>query len=153
MNIFFLDKNPNVAAVLQCDKHVVKMVVETAQMLSTAARRHGKALGYKSAYANHPMTLWVGDDLHNYVWTVEHGKALAREYTARFGKMHKSESVIKELDVFWGKPKQITIPPLCMPDEYKCDDFVEAYNSYYKAKLLSWKHPPKWYKRGKNENT
>ena len=85
MNIFFLDKNPNVAAHKQCDKHVVKMVLETAQMLSTAARRHGKDLGYKSAYHNHPMTLCVGNNFDNYVWTVAHGKALAIEYTARFG--------------------------------------------------------------------
>ena len=62
MNIFFLDKNPHVAAIRQCDKHVVKMVLETAQMLSTAARRHEKDLGYKSAYPNHPMILWVGNN-------------------------------------------------------------------------------------------
>ena len=144
MNIFFLDKNPYVAAHKQCDNHVVKMVLETAQMLSTAARRHEKDLGYKSAYPNHPMTLWVGDNLHNYVWAVEHGKALAKEYTLRFGKVHKSESIINELDVFWGEPTQMTTPPLCMPDEFKQDDFVKAYKEYYKAKLLSWKIPPRW---------
>ena len=144
MNIFFLDKNPYFAAHKQCDKHVVKMVLETAQMLSTAARRHEKDLGYKSAYPNHPMTLWVGNNLHNYVWAVEHGKALAKEYTLRFGKIHKSELVINELDVFWGDPAQITTPPLCMPDEFKQDDFVKAYKEYYKAKLLSWKIPPRW---------
>jgi len=144
MNIFFLDKNPNVAAYKQCDKHVVKMVLETAQMLSTAARRHGKDLGYKSAYPNHPMTLWVGDNLDNYVWTVEHGKALAIQYTIRFGKTHKSESVIKKLDVFWGDSSKITTPPLCMPDEFKQDDFVKAYKKYYVHKLASWKIPPRW---------
>jgi hypothetical protein len=144
MNIFFLDKNPNVAAYKQCDKHVVKMVLETAQMLSTAARRHGKDLGYKSAYPNHPMTLWVGDNLDNYVWTVEHGIALSIQYTTRFGKTHKSESVIRELDVFWGDSSKITTPPLCMPDEFKQDDFVKAYKKYYVHKLSSWKIPPRW---------
>jgi hypothetical protein len=144
MNIFFLDKNPIKAARKQCDKHVVKMVLETAQMLSTVARKHKKDLGYKSAYPNHPMTLWVGDNLHNYVWTVEHGKALAKEYTLRFGKIHKSELVINKLDVFSGDSTQMTTPPLCMPDEFKQDDFVKAYKGYYKAKLLSWKIPPRW---------
>ena len=148
MNIFFLDKNPYVAAHKQCDKHVVKMVLETAQMLSTAARRRGKDLGYKSAYPNHPMTLWVGNNLHNYTWTIQHGRALAKEYTLRFGKIHKSELVINELDIYWGEPRnqgtQMTTPPLCMPDEFKQDDFVKAYKEYYKAKLLSWKIPPRW---------
>ena len=49
MNIFFLDEDPKYAAQMQCDKHVVKMVLETAQMLSTAARAQGHKVGYKSA--------------------------------------------------------------------------------------------------------
>ena len=56
MNIFFLDKDPKIAAQMQCDKHVVKMILETAQMLSTAARAQGHDIGYKSAYHKHPMT-------------------------------------------------------------------------------------------------
>ena len=95
-------------------------------MLSTAARRHGIDLGYKSAYHNHPMTLWVGNNLDNYVWTVEHGRAMDIEYTARGGKVHKSEESIKELDVYWGEPTQINKPPQSRADELKKEDFVKA---------------------------
>ena len=66
MNIFFLDADPKYAAQMQCDKHVVKMVLETAQMLSTAARAQGHDVGYKSAYPKHPMTLWVGQSPDNF---------------------------------------------------------------------------------------
>ena len=62
MNIFFLHRNPKIAARMQCNKHVVKMVLETAQMLH-AARAQGHDIGYKSAYPNHPMTLWVNESL------------------------------------------------------------------------------------------
>jgi hypothetical protein len=72
MNIFFLHRDPSRAAKAQCDKHVVKMVLETTQMLSTAARRNGFDRGYKSAHPNHPMTIWVGDNDSNFSWALEH---------------------------------------------------------------------------------
>ena len=67
MNIFFLHRDPSRAAKAQCDKHIVKMVLETTQMLSTAARRNGFDIGYKAAYPKHPMTIWVGDTHDNFV--------------------------------------------------------------------------------------
>ena len=70
MNIFHLDKNPITCAEYHCDKHVVKMILETAQMLSTAYRKNfndGEKL-YKSAYPNHPITLWVGSTGENFFW-------------------------------------------------------------------------------------
>ena len=78
MNIFFLHKHPVIAAQMQCDKHVVKMVLETAQMLSTAARAQGHDVGYKSAYPKHPMTLWVGQNADNFRWAWLHGMSLAK---------------------------------------------------------------------------
>ena len=97
MNIFHLHTNPKIAARMQCDKHIVKMVLETAQMLSTAARAKGHNIGYKTAYPNHPMTLWVGESPHNYAWTAIHGLELAREYTKRYKKRHKSQDIIEPL--------------------------------------------------------
>ena len=91
MNIFFLDENPKHAAQMQCDKHVVKMTVETAQMLSTAARAQGHDVGYLSAYPKHPMTLWVGQSPHNFAWTIIHGLELCKEYTFRYNKTHATE--------------------------------------------------------------
>ena len=118
MNIFHLHTDPKIAARMQCDKHVVKMVLETAQMLSTAARAKGHDIGYKTAYPNHPMTLWVSESPHNYAWAAIHGLELAREYTKRYKKRHKSQDIIEPL---WSLKKGVstkcTAPPLCMPDQ------------------------------------
>ena len=99
MNIFFLDKDPVKAARMQCDKHVVKMVLETAQMLSTAARAQGHDVGYKSAYPKHPMTLWVNQSADNFRWAWLHGMSLAKEYTNRYDKIHKLQ-----------EPKNVNLP-------------------------------------------
>ena len=145
MNIFFLHKDPSPADRAHSDKHVVKMVLETTQMLSTAARRNGFDIGYKAAYPNHPMTRWVGDNNHNFSWALEHAQELSKEYTARYGKFHASQKVIDKFLSLKGSHINFSEPPQCMPDEYKCNNFIDAYNKYYKAKLAGWKHPPKWY--------
>ena len=102
MNIFFIDKCPIKSAQQLCDKHVVKMVLETAQMCSTAMHYWDQAKHmehvYKSAYVNHPMTVWVRDNVHNLAWAVIHGLAIGREYTYRYGKNHKSTNVLEEIN-------------------------------------------------------
>ena len=154
MNIFFLDADPKRAAQMQCDKHVVKMVLETAQMLSTAARAKGHDVGYKSAYPKHPMTLWVGQSPHNFAWTIIHGMALCREYTLRYDKIHATEKIINDLyDVCKGNYVKKTEPPQCMPDYCKDDDVVKAYRNYYileKNNFAVWKYSgtPDWYTKG-----
>ena len=114
MNIFILDENPIRAAQLQCDKHIVKMVLESAQMLSTAHRvldgtltripsKSGKTMVkawilpdsredvlYKAVHVGHPCTVWSMESLANYAWHYEHFQALAIEYEYRYGKQHKS---------------------------------------------------------------
>ena len=132
MNIFFLDKHPVIAAQMQCNKHVVKMVLETAQMLSTAARAQGHDVGYKSAYPKHPMTLWVNQSADNFRWAWLHGMSLAKEYTNRYDKIHKSQAILEQLENYaTGDESHITEPPQCMPDQYKTDDYVTAYRDYY----------------------
>ena len=125
MNIFHLDKNPKICARYHCDKHVVKMILETAQMLSTA-------------YPKHPMTIWVGDSLENFRYALALGEWLAIQYTYRYKKVHKSQKIIDHIrfhklkNVVKNFTKvEFTRPPLCMPDEYKCDDYVQAYRNYY----------------------
>ena len=93
MNIFVLDNDPIVAAQSQSDKHVVKMVLETAQMLC-AAFPPGEA-PYKRSYYNHPCTVWARKSDDNYYWLCRHGIALSVEYTHRYGKRHKSQDVIE----------------------------------------------------------
>ena len=132
MNIFFLDADPKNAAQMQCDKHVVKMIVETAQMLSTVARAQGHNVGYLSAYPKHPMTLWVGQSPHNFAWTIIHGMALCKEYTHRYNKTHATEKIINDLyAVCKGDYMKKTEPPQCMPDQYKSKSYVQAYRNYY----------------------
>jgi hypothetical protein len=148
MNIFFLHKDPSRAAKAQCDKHVVKMILETAQMLSTAARRQGHDVGYQSAYPKHPMTIWVGDTRDNFCWTLQHAIELSKEYTVRYSKLHASQKVIDNIHEYYPNISfdNITEPPQCMPDEFKCDDYVRAYRNYYIHKIGEWKRPPKWFK-------
>ena len=88
MNIFVVDYDPNKSAQDLCDKHVVKMILETAQMLC-AAHPIGTA-PYKATHLKHPCTLWVARSIDNYEWLLTHGYALCREYTARYGKRHKT---------------------------------------------------------------
>ena len=140
MNIFHLDKNPKICAEYHCDKHIVKMVLEIAQMLSTAYQKHcgDDDNLYKPAYPKHPMTIWVGESVENFNYAYLLGKELGKQYTKRYGKIHKSSNIINAFNN--GRLQNIedrfpsqyfTRPPLCMPDEYKCDDYIQAYRNYY----------------------
>jgi hypothetical protein len=154
MNIFVLDYEPTVAARYHCDKHVVKMILETAQILCTAQHRHGarpEDTPYRAAYVNHPCTRWAGDSKSNYLWLVQLGQELGTEYTRRYGKVHKCALVIA----------QVATPPAAMaaggltrfaqamPDQYKHADAVVAYRAYYqgeKSRFAKWRTaPPKWW--------
>lgn len=153
MNIFRLADDPYTAAMMQCDKHVVKMIVETAQILSTVYNRYGKEAHYKPTHAKHPSTLWAGDSTSNYRWLVSHGIGLCSEYTRRYHKRHKCQDIIEQLsEPPEGVPDDgYTTFPQCMPDQYKCDDPVVAYRSYYKgekAYMAKWKYTetPQWWK-------
>lgn len=147
MNIFYLDEQPRTAARYHCDKHVVKMVLETAQLLSTAHHELGSTATYKSTHKNHPSALWVRSSRQHYEWAVELWLALMDEYTARYKKVHACARLIDELST---PPKRIpdagwVQPPQCMPDEYHRKCAVDAYRAYYvgaKAPICRWAHSP-----------
>ena len=155
MNIFVLDKNPVIAAQMQCDRHVVKMVLESAQMLCTAVNVLGGEARYKTAHVNHPCSVWARQSLGNFIWLYDHGMALAKEYTERYGKRHKSEEVIQNcMDEIRPLPLydlKRTPHPLCMPDVYKTTDVVESYRSFYigdKSRFAQWnktRPAPQWW--------
>lgn len=140
MNIFFLSLNPREAARLHCDKHVVKMIIETAQLLYSAhwvLNPEGlNENAYKLAHRNHPCSRWVRQSLTNYMWLVSLGWWLCKEYQYRYGehKVHKTEAHIVWLmnnapaSIVFG---DFTSPALAMPDEYKQDDVVDSYRLYY----------------------
>lgn len=136
MNIFVLDDDPIIAAMCQCDKHVVKMVLETGQILSTIQRQYGNenVLLYKATHAHHPCTVWAGKTRANYYWLVDHFVALANEYLYRYGREHAT--FLRLYDVVAIAPQGIdkaekTEYALAMPNEYKCDDAVKSYRNYY----------------------
>ena len=164
MNLFVLDPCPIKSAELQCDKHVVKMIVESAQMLSTVHRmldgtettklsKSGKRtvkywemqgsdeqLLYKAVHMNHPCTVWSRETHLNYLWHYIHFCALCDEYTYRYGKTHSTDSLLRER--LRKLPRNIphghkTPQPLAMGSNPECmdhRDIVGSYRKFYQTK-------------------
>lgn len=147
MNIFILSDDPQEAAQMQCDKHVVKMVLESAQILSTI-----NGGPYKPTHANHPCTVWARETCGNYMWLVGHALALCAEYSHRYGKRHKCQDIIESLGmppasiIKYGRTPFVQ----CMPDDLRGNDAVSAYRRYYrerKADFAVWtkRSAPSWW--------
>ena len=168
MNIFFLDFDVKKCAQYHCDKHVVKMILETAQLLCgvhhvthqvptkypPSTDQVNDQVPYKLSHRNHPCAIWTRESLSNYLYLCELGLELCKEYTYRYGKRHKSQDVIE-----WcltNRPNihdiDFTTPPLAMGDEFKVgNDVIESYRNYYreaKSGFAVWKNreTPYWYK-------
>ena len=169
MNIFALDKDPVISAQMMCDKHVVKMVTEYGQLLSTAHRvldgelwydktksgakiKRWKLKGdaqqrdlYKASHVNHPSNIWVRENDKNYRWMYKHFVATAKEYEYRYGRVHATYDKLN--GYLWFAPKSIdqtlraTEIPQCMPDHCKRDDVQEGYRNYYREEK---KYFAKW---------
>lgn len=152
MNIFAVDADPTVAAQALHDQHVVKMVLESAQMVCTVVQQHGHAAPYKPTHAHHPCVLWASRTAANARWLHDHALALCAEYTRRFGRRHKSQDVLEAYG-----PLMVTLCPegtlepfaQAMPDDCKADDPVQGYRTYYRQhKLTKARYtnaqPPAW---------
>jgi hypothetical protein len=98
MNIFVTDNCPYISAKNLDDKRVVKMVLETAQLLSSAIILNGGKAPYKLTHKGHPCTIFTAKTKGNYRWVLNHFKGLCQEYTRRYGKTHKSESLMQDLE-------------------------------------------------------
>ena len=149
MNIFILNEHPQTAAKMQHNKHVVKMVLESTQMLCSAFDPIHKP-PYKKAYYNHPCTIWTRTSKENYMWLLIHAFSLAIEYTHRYNKVHASQKVInwcyKNIDKIDFPEQKRTPFALAMPDQYKTSDAVESYIYYYISEKLQnaqWKNREK----------
>jgi len=172
MNIFYLHDDPVKSAKLHCDKHVVKMVIEYAQLLSTAHRildgteYQGKTkLGrnirrwkmqdsvkenvlYKASHIKHPSAIWVRENAIQYQYMYDMFVALCDEYTYRYGRVHMTDEKLR--DVLNEIPNNITlgqwkVPPQCMPDDVKCESVLNAYHKYYavyKKDFARWTDRP-----------
>ena len=156
MNIFFLDKNPEKCAEYYCDRHIVKIILEIAQLLCTTRHILGDQtkITYKKTHQNHPISIWVRSNPNHYQWTLALGYALGHEYTYRYGKHHKSIDIITEcFAAFFNKniPNFFPVatsdlsyddyskvynlcssPALAMPNEFKINsDAIRSYRNYY----------------------
>lgn len=152
MNIFVLDECPQKAAEYSCDKHVVKMVLETAQLLSTALQQNGVKTTYKATHINHPCAIWARKTKGNYKWLYRHFICLLDEYFKRYGKIHSCNRLTKELhpDNFKNSNNDQTMFSLAMPEQYKSDDPVKSYRAYYlgeKYSFAKWRlgNEPDWW--------
>lgn len=161
MNIFILDDTPKKCAEQQCDKHCVKMVLESAQMLCSIQRHLGNddEMLYKVAHLNHPCTVWARQTTGNYHWLLSLFNEQLAEYTYRYGKIHSSQKLLPLLSVV---PTMIpngdfTLPALCVPDLHKplkvnsLDDVITAYRKFYmteKRPFAKWAKArtcPEWW--------
>lgn len=157
MNIFYLSNDTEQCAREHPDKHVVKMILETAQLLSAAHHVLGTSLVtdsiYKLTHQNHPCAKWVRLSSSNYEWLFSLLVELNNEYTYRYGKVHKVrreglEQLLANLPTGISEAT-FTEPPQAMPDECRNVNTVLAYQQYYltnKIHLLTWKirEKPSW---------
>jgi len=160
MNIFVLDMDYKKAAQYHVDKHIVKMPLETAQIVCTAIHKNSDEENpelYRKAYKNHPCVKWAAKNRSNFMWLIEFGYELFKEYEFRYGRQHKSFHKLylayKKADCIPQGPR--TEFALAMPDKYMCDDPVKSYRDYYvgeKSHLASWKkrNTPFWWSTGKS---
>lgn len=149
MNLFVTSECPVQSAKDHCNVHNVKMILEVAQMLSTAHYvLDGVQVGYKPTHQNHPCSVFIRECSGNYQWAYNHFKALLDEYTFRTGKVHKSSEL---LCLLAKQPSKIetgekTAFAMAMPDEYKklgIFDQTKAYQAYLNDKYKEWLARPK----------
>jgi len=142
MNIFLLDFDPQTAARFHCDKHVVKMILETAQLLYCAHWMIDASVlpsnAYRKTHPNHPCAVWARESLTNYNWLADLGLALCEEFVFRYGHAHKTQ-----LHLEWLATHAPAIPILgitelrqAMPDIYKRPNAVEAYRTFYRENKM-----------------
>ena len=169
MNIFYLDHDTQKCAKMHVDKHCVKMILEYAQLLSTAHRvldgketigktKTGRNVKrwvlsderndtlYSATHVNHPSAVWVRASLENYQWLYNMFKDLIQEYHYRYGKLHKCAFLLPDLQY---PPSKIPVVPFtqptpAMPEDYKVEgDSIKSYHNYYngdKQRMFSWKN-------------
>lgn len=154
-----IDYDPIQAAVYLCDEHVVKMMLESCQMLSTALVLK---YGYESddvvmrpAYYNHPCNIWLRERDGNFKWLVKHLNAMIYQYKIRYdnefsrGVLRYKDILLRCLDLISTMPdNKFTAVPLCMPDIYKIGDCVKSYRAYYTSKQYTFKSGFMSYARG-----
>lgn len=153
MNIFILDTDIKKCAQYHCDQHVVKMILESVQLLCTALNKKGIVTPYKSTHIKHPCVLWVEESYDNFIWLRDLTIELNREYKYRYNKLddHKSMAILAKIIDYSFPAIGLTAFPQAMPETYKVKlDPVLAYRQFYlgdKAKFAKWtkRNIPEWF--------
>lgn len=146
MNIFILSEDPKENARFHADKHVVKMILEHIQILSTIIQIQSPNTNvYKPTHRKHPCTIWASESINNYLYLIELTEALHEEYLYRYNKIHKSMAILEYIKNNLPELPDIPLTPFAqaMPDVYKNKSAVTAYQTYYineKQHLFSWKN-------------
>lgn len=155
MNIFVTDSNPYIAALNLDDKRVIKMILESTQLLCTAINLNGGKTIYKSTHIKHPCTIWVRQNRENWYWLWHHASALCILYSDIYNKEHKCRKILDDLikttehlqylpegklqtfvNCTTNRTKGLTFKHLNNP--------VEAYKAYLTARWNTDTRPPKW---------
>ena len=178
MNIFYLHREPYACAEMHVDKHVVKMILEYSQLLSTAHRiidgvqsvglsKTGRkqtryilpddreSTLYTATHANHPSAIWCRKNTQNYMWLYWLLVACCEEYSYRYGKVHKCQSsgLVEKLHKLpTNLPDgEFTQPTPAMPTELIIPgDSISSYRNYY---ISSKKHLASWKVKINSRNT
>lgn len=151
MNIFASNPCSTESAKFLDDKRVVKMALESAQLLATSVNLMGGTATYKTTHKDHPCSVWVRTCQGNYMWMVDHFDALCKEYTSRFGKIHLCSTYRNEfLNGFLNGlsliPKgSLTTHPNCTIFKDEADVY-KAYKMYLNYKWENDKVTPRWFK-------
>lgn len=169
MNIFAVDESPFKAAEALCDKHVVKMILESCQLLSTWAylkhpEHYDSTKFYKPTHKNHPCTQWLLESDANVWWLLDHTSELCFQYRLRYGKSHASSQILTNIlysvpvDLLetYSLPVRRHITPFkqCMPEQYRIPgNPIQAYRNYMvaeKSRFAKWKlgNKPEWWNHG-----
>jgi hypothetical protein len=156
MIIFYLDTNPLIAARYHADTHVVKMILESIQIISTVAWKYGVPAPYKPTHKNHPSVIWAGKSIEHVSWLFSLANHLDDEYLYRYAKVNSHRSFVRLCESYTVSglkgvlpDSPLIDPPQVMPDEFKQADTVQAYRDYYaigKQHLHKWtnRETPEW---------
>jgi hypothetical protein len=172
VNIFYIHEEPKICAEMHVDKHCTKIVIEYAQLMSTAHRlldgtpyldktANGRSIKrwrlegenetimMKASHINHPSAIWARATRENYIWLHQLWHYLCKEYTYRYGKVHAVEKRMS--NALYLPPENIKKckfyePTPAMPDDVKVvGNSLASYRNYYnknKTHLANWKNRP-----------
>jgi hypothetical protein len=148
MNIFVTSLDPVECAQALDDKRLVKMPLESAQMLCTALINHGIDAPYRSTHKKHPCTVWTSENRSNFLWHVSLLEAMGKEFEFRYGKTHKSARISPYFLLHSDALPVGELQPFPRCDLFKSHpEVVEAYRETLRYKWLNDKRTPKWTRR------